>query len=199
MKTLLYSLLTLVIAASCGGGGNHDHDHDHDHDSTSTMEEASMAPMAYFGSEISEDGAINVASIQEKMGDADSVRVKVEGTVDKVCQVKGCWMTMAYNDEGESMRVSFKDYGFFVPKDIDGKTAVIDGYAYIETTSVEDLRHYAEDAGQSEEDIAAIVDPKTELTFVADGVIVKEYEVEIGAAEEEEQNHEDHDHSDHDH
>jgi hypothetical protein len=75
--------------------------------------------------------------------------------------------------DGQTMRVSFKDYGFFVPKDIAGKTVVIDGEAKMKTTSVAELQHYAEDAGKSKAEIAKITEPKHELTFVADGVIVK--------------------------
>ncbi|MNY81520.1 hypothetical protein D3C86_2231200 [compost metagenome] len=71
------------------------------------------------------------------------------------------------------MRVVFKDYAFFVPKDIAGKTVVFEGEAKKTTSSVEHLRHYAQDAGQSKEEIAKITEPKDELTFVAEGVIVK--------------------------
>jgi hypothetical protein len=42
-----------------------------------------------------------------------------------------------------------------------------------DTTTVAQLRHYAEDAGKSKEEIAKITEPKIELTFMADGVIVK--------------------------
>ena len=72
------------------------------------------------------------------------------------------------------MRVSFKDYGFFVPKDITGKTVVIEGTAKQSVTPVAELRHYAEDAGKSKDDIAKITEPEKALTFVADGVIVKQ-------------------------
>lgn len=75
--------------------------------------------------------------------------------------------------DGSSMRVSFKDYGFFVPKDISGKTVIVEGKATVTTTTVEELRHFAEDAGKSKEEIAKITEGKTELTFEADGVIVK--------------------------
>ena len=83
---------------------------------------------------------------------------------------------MQVSDE-QNMHVSFKDYGYFVPKDIDGKESIIEGYAYMETMSVDDLKHYAEDAGKSQEEIDAITEPETKLSFVADGVIVKDYEV----------------------
>ncbi|RYF70605.1 MAG: DUF4920 domain-containing protein, partial [Cytophagaceae bacterium] len=97
---------------------------------------------------------------------------KVEGTVESVCKVKGCWMKVNTTD-GQTMRVSFKDYGFFVPKDIVGKTVVMQGTAVQSVTPVDELRHYAEDAGKSKEEIAKITEPEKALTFVADGVIVK--------------------------
>ncbi|MCE2790741.1 MAG: DUF4920 domain-containing protein [Saprospiraceae bacterium] len=46
------------------------------------------------------------------------------------------------------------------------------GKAYRETTSVEDLKHFAEDEGKSAEEIAAITEPKTELKFMASGVMI---------------------------
>lgn len=70
----------------------------------------------------------------------------------------------------EEMMVKFKDYGFFVPTDISGREVVMHGVAYYQTTSVEELQHYAEDAGKSAEEIATITEPKRELRFLADGV-----------------------------
>ncbi len=103
----------------------------------------------------------------------DSLVVKVKGTVQEVCQMKGCWMTVASQSESvEPMMVRFKDYGFFVPKDISGREVVMEGIAYLSTMSVEEQRHYAEDAGKSEAEIAAITDPKEEYTFEASGVLL---------------------------
>ena len=64
---------------------------------------------------------------------------------------------------------------FFVPVDsVEGKTAIIQGDLFLDTTSVEMLKHYAEDAGKSEEEITLITEPSFELGFIADGVIIKE-------------------------
>ncbi|EIM78045.1 hypothetical protein A3SI_04442 [Nitritalea halalkaliphila LW7] len=71
------------------------------------------------------------------------------------------------------MRVTFKDYGFFVPTDAHGAFVVMEGVGSIQTTDVATLRHYAEDAGASEEEIAKITADKEELSFEAHGVIVK--------------------------
>jgi len=125
-----------------------------------------------FGKKINEKSAIEVSQLPVKMGDKESMNTKVTGTVESVCQAKGCWMKLKM-DNGETMRVTFKDYGFFVPKDIAGKTVVVEGLAQKKTTPVSELRHYAEDAGKSKAEIAQITDPKDELAFVANGVIVK--------------------------
>jgi hypothetical protein len=127
-----------------------------------------------FGETISEKGAISydklLATMEKKGGVED---VKVEGKVEKVCQNKGCWMTIVSDDAAaQVMMVKFKDYGFFMPMDLSGKKVVMHGKAYIETTSVDELRHYAEDAGDSEEDIAKITAPKKEYKFLADGVVI---------------------------
>ncbi len=81
-------------------------------------------------------------------------------------------MEVALNDT-ESMRVTFKDYGFFVPKDASGRTVVIDGYAFNDTTTVAELKEYAKDDGASKEEIEKITEPQAELVFVARGVIIQ--------------------------
>ncbi|WP_428654091.1 DUF4920 domain-containing protein [Runella sp.] len=126
----------------------------------------------YFGKKITDKGAVASTTLAQKMGSKEKMSAKVTGTVESVCQAKGCWMKIKTTD-GQTMRVSFKDYGFFVPKDIAGKTVVFEGEAKVKTTPVAELQHYAEDAGKSKEEIEKITEPKHELTFVADGVIVK--------------------------
>lgn len=125
-----------------------------------------------FGKQIDDKKAIEATVLPAKMGDKAEMQAKVTGTVESVCQVKGCWMKVNL-ENGETMRVMFKDYAFFVPKDIAGKTVVFEGEAKKTTVPVEHLKHYAQDAGKSKEEIAKITEPKDELTFIADGVIVK--------------------------
>jgi hypothetical protein len=68
--------------------------------------------------------------------------------------------------------IKFKDYGFFMPKDIVGKQVVLEGEASIKETSVKQLQHYARDAGKSEAEVMKITQPKKEVIFVAKGVLV---------------------------
>ena len=124
-----------------------------------------------YGDKTTADGAVPASSIASKMKGLDSLAVKVIGTATSVCQKKGCWLQVDIG-EGKTMRVRFKDYGFFVPKDISGKTVVLDGYAYNSTTSVAQLRHFAQDAGKSKAEIEKITEPEVNLNYEARSVIV---------------------------
>jgi hypothetical protein len=112
---------------------------------------------------------ISEASAQTK-GD-QKFTGKVRGKVLSVCQEKGCWMKVE-QENGDPVMVKFKDYGFFMPKNIVGKEVVLDGEATVTETSVKQLKHYAEDAGKSKEEIKKITQPKKEMIFVAKGVLV---------------------------
>ena len=57
----------------------------------------------------------------------------VHGQVTEVCQKKGCWTVIQQDDE--HVRVRFKDYGFFLPKDCVGSKAYAQGSVSVVTPS----------------------------------------------------------------
>jgi len=125
-----------------------------------------------YGAAITPDGAISTVEFAKIMATTDSLATKLECEIITSCTKKGCWMDVRMPDGGV-MKVKFLDYGFFVPtKGLEGKQAVLQGYATKETTDVPTLRHYAEDAGKSKEEIAKITEPETSLMFLADGVLI---------------------------
>ncbi len=126
-----------------------------------------------FGASITPDDALAPAAFLAKMEGKSSVRMKLAADIDACCQAKGCWMQLNM-ENGEQLMVRFKDYGFFVPKDAAGKTAIIEGEAFLDTVTVDELRHYAADAGKSETEINAITEPEYTLAFTADGVLIEE-------------------------
>lgn len=104
----------------------------------------------------------------------DTINSKIKATIKEVCPVKGCWMTLDIGND-EEMMVRFKDYGFFMPLNAEGDV-VINGKMFVEEMSVEDQKHYAEDAGKTEEEILAINQPKKVYAFEANGVLLnKDY------------------------
>jgi hypothetical protein len=137
----------------------------------------SIAPngRSFHGMRIDDQEALPVAQLSSIMANEGSLEtVKVMGEVDAACKMKGCWMTMKLAD-GTDMRVRFKDYGFFVPKDCAGKTAVVEGKAFYDTTSVDMLRHYAVDGGMSESEAEkTYTQPEVAIAFEATGVIIEE-------------------------
>ncbi len=129
-----------------------------------------------FGKEIMADDAIAANSMLTHYKDlkvGDTIDTKVKLKVNEVCQAKGCWMTADLGD-GNEVRVTFKDYGFFMPKNISGEEVIVNGKAFVKEMPVEELRHYAEDAGKSKEEIEAITDPERTYSLVADGVLLVE-------------------------
>ena len=167
-KSLVFIGLIAIWGMACGNSTRRAQ-------SSETAATSAAGDGKHFGDKITEKGAIAYDELLTKMENTDSLHVKVMGKAGGVCQVKGCWMDIVPNAADKaSMRVRFKDYGFFVPKDITGRTVVVDGYALRSVTSVEDLRHYAEDAGKSKEEIMKITEPKEEIKFMASGVLLLE-------------------------
>jgi hypothetical protein len=124
-----------------------------------------------YGAVTTAKDAIEVNALEEKLVTADKYKGKVKGTVASVCEKKGCWMKLS-TTEGDGIMIRFKDYKFFMPLNIVGKDVVLLGEAKKTVTSVEMLKHYAEDGGKSKEEIEKITEPKTEIEFIATGVLV---------------------------
>jgi len=131
---------------------------------------------AVFGDTITADGAITAAEMftqYKKLNEGDTIDVKFRATIYNVCQKKGCWMNVDLSDEDVAF-VRFKDYGFFMPFNAAESEAIINGKAFISVISVDELKHYAEDEGLSQEEIDAITEPEVTYSFLADGVLIKE-------------------------
>jgi hypothetical protein len=126
----------------------------------------------YYGEKFSITELEDYNSLKKEISDFNKKAVKIEGEILSSCPMKGCWIKI--RSEEDTILVRFKDYGFFVPKNgIDGDRAIVNGKISLETLSVEQLRHYAEDAGKSQEEINKIKDPQVSLTFLADGVYIE--------------------------
>lgn len=140
--------------------------------------EPAASELAYnsYGEEITPNNSLTALEMEEKFKNlkpGDTLDVSFTTKVNSVCKNKGCWMTLDLPQE-EDVMVKFKDYAFFVPKDIEEKEVIVNGKAYVAEVSVDEQRHYAEDKGQSSEEVAAITKPKRTYSFLANGVLIKE-------------------------
>lgn len=179
MKKIVTLLLAGVVVASCASEAPKKEEPKKEKETVATKEigedKVGDATPSVFGEEITIEEVTSGEDLLTKLTTEDTLKgIVIGGKVSSVCQKKGCWMKMALADD-KDIFVKFKDYEFFVPLDCEGSQAVLQGNAYAETTSVEELQHYAKDAGKTEEEIAAITEPETRYSFMASGVILTDY------------------------
>ena len=128
----------------------------------------------YFGMEIEDKVTHSYAAVFDLAQNGVVENVILDGVITRTCANKGCWMDVKMA-EGDTMMVRFKDYGFFVPiEGAEDLRTVMHGTAKMDTISVDLLRHYAEDAGDTEDEIMQITEPRFVLEFIADGVLIEQ-------------------------
>lgn len=145
---------------------------------TLSAQETGIAPATKgqeYGSGVSEAQTFDVYSadklVRELQGKDKLENLVIRAEVSGVCEKKGCWLTLV-NDMDTRVFVKMKDYAFFLPQDILGKTILLDADAEKMVTSVKELQHYAKDAGKSAAEIAKITKPQTEIRVLASGIKV---------------------------
>lgn len=161
MKNVIIRVLSVVLFLSCN--------------EKKTNVTASENAYESFGDSISNQSAISSKEMKakfENMKVGDTIDVTFESTIKKVCKKKGCWMILDLTDNKEAF-VKFKDYAFFVPKNADNEKVVLSGKAFVGQESIEELKHYAKDAGKSQAAIDSIIAPKTTYSVMANGVLIK--------------------------
>src|SRR5687768_6455151 len=109
MKHIIYSIAFLFFV-SCGDHANDAHETD-SKDSLVISEKST----GEFGEKINEDGAITVEEMKKMMADGKEKEITIKGKIVEVCQQKGCWVHLEV-ESGDPLMVTFKDYGFFLPK-----------------------------------------------------------------------------------
>ena len=99
-----------------------------------------------FGAPLNEEASPTaLGAILDRPAEFVGSVVKVEAQISQVCKRKGCFM-IATSGEG-AIRISFKDYAFFVPTDTGGKTVTFTGTVITRELSEEQAAHLREDAG----------------------------------------------------
>ncbi len=121
-----------------------------------------------FGAALSDNAPISLNTAIDFLNDQSSINVVVEAKVDSVCEKKGCWMALKSADN--EMRVTFKDYGFFVPFNIVGKQVTVEGVLEKIQMSLEESKHMVQDAGG---DPKKVTQPISEFRMIASGVRIK--------------------------
>lgn len=161
MKKINILLAILLVFSACK-------------DAKKESENTTEAALAYTtaGAPVSEGDILSETEIDRTyagLRPGDTLTTRFEGEVESVCQMKGCWMRLQLPGD-ETVMVRFKDYGFFVPKDIAGKRVLVEGKAFVSEVEEDERRHMAEDAGKPDSLIAQIKGSAMQKGFEATGV-----------------------------
>ncbi len=119
------------------------------------------------GAAIGDSPVVDLAQALRSIASYADRTVTVEGTVNRVCQMKGCWMELVPAGADRGIRVTFKDYAFFVPTDSRGASARLEGIFERNTFSKADADHLIA------EGVALTRNPDgtaTEVSFLAQAV-----------------------------
>lgn len=169
---LLTAALISILSFSCQKPAEAEKEQIETATKSEPVGEVEVVPGSY-GANVDENSILGTAEMISVVETSGTFSGKITGEIKEVCTKKGCWFTMDLAN-GEPMRVTFKDYGFFIPTNSQGFPIILEGVATLTETDVETLKHFAEDQGKSKEEVDAITAPKREITFEATGVIIKD-------------------------
>lgn len=123
---------------------------------------------AHFGEAFTLTDSVPVDDVMSRPDEFNGKTVRVAANITKVCKKKGCWFVMAGDKaDGAYIRVTMKDYGFFVPVDADGRKAVVEGVFKKLDVPEAARKHLAEDG---KEDPTKVQGSAVELTLVATAI-----------------------------
>jgi hypothetical protein len=138
----LFSLLVILAAGAAGC------------DSSPSPQVSEPQPSAEpvsaakrYGQPIAPGPATQLASLMKAPESFKDRAVIVEGAVRQACTRKGCWMEVAESMDKTrpGCRVTFKDYGFFVPTDSAGAKARVQGNVVVQTVEAKWVEHMEEE------------------------------------------------------
>ncbi len=119
------------------------------------------------GAPVSVGPAIPVTQLVASARNYTERAVIVEGLITRECTEKGCWMQVAPSADANGMRVTFKDYGFFIPQSMVGRRARMEGMTKVTTHSKAAADHLIGEGAQLQRNADGTA---TEVQFVANGV-----------------------------
>lgn len=102
-----------------------------------------------FGRELSDRQMVALASVMATPASYAGQTIKTEGTIAQVCQRMGCWMELRATDGGEAVRVPMAGHSFFLPRDVAGRRATVEGVVDVEELDAETQAHLREEGAQA--------------------------------------------------
>ena len=129
-----------------------------------------------YGKPLTVKETTKVSDILAKPEQFDGKRVKIEGPVVDVCQMRGCWIKIGGDKDFESLTFKVDDGVIVFPMSARGKTALVEGVVSVTTQSVEEQKkhgeHMAKEQGKAF-DPASVKGPKTVILLKGEGAEIR--------------------------
>lgn len=109
---------------------------------TKTASETPNSEVVKRGAPLGASTSVQVAQIMENPKSYEGQTLTVEGQIARVCKAKGCWMELTEKEGDPGVRITFKDYGFFVPTDSQGKKVKAEGKVELKVLPKTDVDHF---------------------------------------------------------
>lgn len=167
MKIFIY-LLILIFSFSLSSFAQEGMEKAKPSDMDKTESIPSMGVMKR-GAPLGKSKKVSLAKVMEKPGKYAEKTVRVEGVIVRSCKMEGCWMELAPAQDAKSVRVKFKDHGFFIPLNAAGARAKAEGVFSVKTLSKDEVDHLVNDDGAKFDKINED-GTVTEISFLASGV-----------------------------
>lgn len=130
-----------------------------------------------YGKELTLKETTAIADILKNPEKFDGKRVLVEGNIEEVCQMMGCWIKINDKTSKEAMLFKVDDRVIEFPKDAKGKTVKAEGVVFVKTYTKEELvkqaQHEADEQGKKF-DPSSITGPKVVTRINGEGAVIAE-------------------------
>lgn len=155
-KSILF--LALIFAVACANQQNNNTQPaptEQKATETKATETANTASLVTASGEVIKRGAplssaslVKASQVLEDPKSYEGKNLVVEGKIARVCQAKGCWMEITEKEGDPGMRITFKDYGFFVPTDASGKKVKAEGKVELKVLPKGEVEHYVSEGAK---------------------------------------------------
>lgn len=124
-----------------------------------------------FGTAPNTTGMMDASKLEAFMDKKVRISTTIRGVVTEVVKQKGGWFNVDAGN-GRIIAAHFKNIGINIPKDLKGKTVIIEGVAAKQFIA-DDMQHFAGDTVVGKKQHHVNTDPKRRLTFEVTGLFVE--------------------------
>jgi hypothetical protein len=111
-----------------------------------------------YGKDLTLKETTKISAVYAAPDSFNGKRVKVQGPIVQVCEMKGCWIALASDQEFQTIRFKVEDGVIVFPMTAKGLTATVEGVISVETESVEQQLEHGK---KMEKEMNKPFDPKT--------------------------------------